>query len=192
MVNLYIQQNLFQNCFIFSTLIPRRLMSTGRIFNKYMPSEQVKEFHHYKPNLGSLISFSPHFLTTSYYTCFLMVKSLYLLWSMPLGAPKISIKLPQLVPTKHACLQSQFLLLYVKWPQLAVRRGWVRGMYVCAQVCVCLCLCVCLCVVGEGELMTNEIIVTILHILHILIIFTKLQDKNWSQANYFVKVCPFE
>ena len=46
----------------------------------------------------------------------------------------------------------------------------------CVQVCVCVCVCVC--VVGEGELMTNEIIVTILHILHILIIFPKLQDKN--------------
>ena len=191
MVNLYIQQNLFQNCFIFSTLIPRRLMSTGKMFDKYMPSEQVKELHNYKPDLASLISFSPHFLTISYYTCFLMAKPLYPLWSMPLDAPKISINLPQLVPTKHACLRSQFLLLYVKWPQLAVRRGWVRGVNVCAQVCVCLCLCVCLCVVGEGELMTNEIIVTILHILHILIIFTKLQNKNLSQTNYFAKVCPF-
>lgn len=57
-------------------------------------------------------------------------------------------------------------------------------MCVCASVCVSVPVCVC---GREGELMTNEIIVTMLYILHILIIFTKLQNKIQSQANSLPK-----
>ena len=68
MVNLH-NDTVFRIVLHSPLLIPRRPMGTEKIFDKYIPSNQVKETSKIQDvpliNLANFISFSPHVCTTS-------------------------------------------------------------------------------------------------------------------------------